>query len=378
MPSVFETLWNLRANPFDPAEDFHGTPFNPGFLLGSLDPQADPRSLGFYYDVYDWEFSKLVGGIDAAGALKRFPNATLLSAPKSLMALIWGTDDSGCESLQNLILHKIQKQHNQGPLIVRVHLESSNGAENVKFIARMFMRYYAREVALPTYEDLNRDYEMETAQQGAGRDSYFASLFQIWELDIRNKSGNRPIVLVLTGADQYEAWRVIYYSTAYLFNYIIVLTKDEQEARSCFLSLERAHKNVVLIRTRELPIEDAKAYLESRISKQRLAATGSGNAAEPFSVDALRSLYAPGSRSKELSGLNADQGDRGAVAFSIGWLNKRFHRALQEHLSKLRAIAEAKGLGTIDDLAPQHLDPKEMTIGPGGLLDANEKIYKNQ
>jgi hypothetical protein len=349
-------LWNLRTHPFSPEE-------NPPFihdLLDPLDPRKDARLTKFYFDLYDWENSKrLVRLIAQNQNAERFPRQNNLVDPKSLLMLLAGPDNTGRVSLRNLILHKIELQSGHKPLEVEVDLDGMDAAANVMRVATAFLDSYdlAAETK-PTYEELNKVYDRERVQLNAGLRSFYSPLFQSWRR--RVQANPRPPVLLITGINDYESWRVIYNSTWHLFPFIIVLTTVQRDAVTCYNLLLAERKNVALIKSRELELDLARAYLQTRIGMAlNNSAVQNVNQLEPFTDAALKDLYKRGPTAKPNE----------PVSFDIQWLNRTFQRGLDEHIERLKKV--------ILELGPeglQNLEPQKKLISPTNLRDARENL----
>jgi hypothetical protein len=360
MTQLFQTLWSLRTHPFRPDADAQGQPFGPDILLKPLDPHADQRLIDFYYDLYDWRQSSLIQGLAKNVVFRRFPTEADLVDPKSLLILIAGEDNTGRESLRNLILHKIQAQTCSQPLVVEATLDSQNPAENVKTVARVFMNEYDLQETQPPFEELQRIYLRETREQGAGADTY-STLFQLWRPRVR-KHCPRPIVLLLTSGDRYDNWQAIYNATRHLFNYIVVLTKNVPNAETCNKLVKAENKNVVLIKARRLELQEARAYLEARLAQERLAQVAPPDPLLPFADEALKALYEPGPSAKPSD----------IVRWDIGWLNKTFLRALDDHLTNLSTLAQQQSQRVED------LPPPQLVIGASAVRAARESLNQGQ
>src|SRR6267154_5608018 len=160
------SIWKLRTHPFRRPTDADGNPLPDNVLFSSLNPLEDKRLVRFYFDIYNWDRSKLVNGLDRTKLLDRFPDATSLKESKGILILISGEDAAGRESLQNLILHKIELENaGKKPLLINVNLDGLKQTANVKLIARRFCRVYKREEFLePDADDLKDLYTSETKE----------------------------------------------------------------------------------------------------------------------------------------------------------------------------------------------------------------------
>ncbi len=318
MTQLVQQFWSLNTHPFRPAA-------NGGALLSTLDPRKDSQWLQFYYDLYDWQHSTLLNGLDPGMALTRFPATAELADPKSLLILIAGAENTGRESLCNLILHKIKLQFNQELLVTEAILDTKNPSENIKAAARLFMSQYDLEELAPSYEELNKFYLRETGAQAKPTSTY-STLFQMWKPRVRRACA-RPLILLLRGGESYDNWKALYESTAHLFDFVIVLATKVTDAETCNQLLKTENKNVVLIKARKLAVNDAVTYLQARLRLLRVPAGAQPNSLLPFTAAALQSLYAPGPTAEGKP-----------VEWEIGMLNKSLCCALDDHIGRLEIL----------------------------------------
>jgi len=316
-------------------------------LLQPLDPTKDERLVNFYYDFYNWTNSNLIQNIDSNSAFKMFPAQVDMTNLKSLMILIAGYNNSGRESLRNLIIHKIRCQAGNAPLLVEVDIPDRNHADNIKMIARSFNRAYkTAALAAPSYEDLKTLYDEETAGRATGVDSFYSSLFQAIQTAIRGHCAV-PVVLIVTGVNDYEVWRAIHNSTRYLFQFTIVLSSDVLNARTCNNLMKTDGRNVVLIESPKLGLASATNYLKNRLKSERIDKNNpvTNNQLGPFTTKALEALFAPSESAKETE----------QIEWEIGWLNRRLQAALDDHLTALQKIVDLNGEKVLATLNPQEL-----------------------
>jgi|SRR5262245_6768251 len=354
MDDILKSLWDLRTHPFFPKIDLGGDAFNRDILLNPLDPQVEKRALNYYYDLYDWRYSQLIRGLSTHIAFERFPTADDLAEPKSLLILITGRDNTGRESLRNLILHKIREQTGQAPLNVPVVLNGREPAPNAKTIANLFNLIYGNEEKGSSIPQLQEQYDRLTKERGAGSDNY-SGLFQSMKYLVSHCC-NRPLILLLSGADHYDTWAAIYKSAGLLFDYIIVLTTNELYAITCNDILKAENRNISLIRTKPLVEDDARKYLQTRLAKERLGHMANLAPLAPFTEEALEELYKRGTAVQKE---NATE----PVALDIKRLNKILRRAVDLHLDSLRRK------NNLHALAPQ-----ELLIGADEIREACEKV----
>jgi hypothetical protein len=327
----------LRTHPFRPKADAAGQPFDdPDLLLKPLDPRLDPRLAEFYFDHYDWQ-----GSIRQirSGTFTNFPTQKEMVNRGPMMILITGADNTGRESLRNLILHEIGSQFGN-PLLVKATLDTFNAAENIKLIATLFLSAYRREEALPPHALLRESFDEQAGEKDPGARNNYSTLFQLWRDDVL-PACKRPLVLLAEGGDSHDLWRQIYESTSHLFRFVIVTTKNEPHANACYLGL--SGKNRVLVKAKLLGQQWAREYLAARLADERPAAAAPDDLT-PFSQEALNALYEPGIKFKP--------GD--AIEWSIGWLNETFSAIVDSHVSALLDLVEKQGK-VLEDLEPDEL-----------------------
>lgn len=347
-------LWNLRTHPFSPQVDAQGKPFvDPSgappkreFWLNPLDPKIDGRFINFYFDFYDWQYSNLIHRISRQAIFEKFPSNSDLKEPKSLLIIIHGYDGMGRESLRNLILHKIRIESGAEPILVEAELASIDHAETVKTIARNFWDAYEdANMKSPTRTDLKEIYEEETKDPPPkGSDSPYQNLFGRMNRKIRKVAPQVPTVLLLqprykTGGDIYDTWQAIYNSTHPLFQYIIIVTANPNDAKTCNTQFTANGKNVALIVLRFLKQQDARDYLETRLEQERVGPPPVPSPLAPFTEEALKELFEPGA-AVDKKAYSPD--------FNIAELNRTFICALDYHLCWLQQQ-------DITTLKPEHL-----------------------
>lgn len=328
---LLKTFYFLRTHPFSPTSDETGAPIEYDIFASPLNPQADSRALSYYFDVYDWQRFEVVAGLkpllDAAHP-GRTGGSFLKITAKPLLLIISGFDNTGRESLLNLLMHLLGKQY---PGIVPFEVELADVAHegNVLTVAQFFLASYGLIPPAPQQSELAQLYDTVTKNPIIGTETVYHNLFQIWKARISPRS-KAIFALVLRGKVNRDSWRVIYNSTSSLFPISFVLTHQEDYALACFNALRREGRNVVLIKSRFLDKANASSYLQSRLDCEREAQRPPASLA-PFTEEALEALYEKGSR--------ADAGI--PISFPVGLVTKTFRRALDDKLAQLAAIPVA-------------------------------------
>src|SRR5579864_3612743 len=117
---ILERLYYLKSHPFG---DVYETP---------LDPRVDAAHLSYYFDLYDWDRSPLLQRISPTEGLAVFPEDRAFAGSGSMLILIAGSNQTGRESLRNLILHKITQEtptQDQPPIVTELELDEGDRAE---------------------------------------------------------------------------------------------------------------------------------------------------------------------------------------------------------------------------------------------------------
>lgn len=365
--------WQLRTHPFYPRVDSQGNAYmddngvaaSREFWQQPLNPQIDRRFIHFYFDLYDWDRSELIQHISTQTAFQRFTALRAMREPRSVLIVIQGSEGTGCESMRNLILHKIKEDSNGlKPVVTEVELDSNNQTENMKEIARTFYDAYDNSgYPAPTRAVLKEIYDEEKNDPNPGAASVHASLFRRLNRRIRAARTDHRMVLLLKGTlntlgDTYDTWEIVYNSTSTLFQYIIVLTTREDHAHTIHKIFRRDNKNVTLIKARELELNAAKDYLQARLAYQRTGPVT--DQLLPFTDQALTELFEPGSTAVSRRGKPI------SVPFNIDMLNRTFLCALDYRLCQLKGRD------------PNHLTPQDLQIGPDTILEVRRRINNGE
>jgi hypothetical protein len=358
MIEILQAL-RLRTHPFRPLEDAAGQPFNdPDLLLKPLDPLQDARLKYFYFDHYLWQGS--IRNISPNTAFVTFPTKAEMVNQGPLMVLISGSDNTGRESLRNLILHRIGTDFGP-PVPIQATLAGLNHAQNIRSIAEIFLFTYNQYEPAPALAVLQPPFDGQTGQANVGAANNYSTLFQIWRNSVA-LSSKRPLVLLLDGTESHDLWRAVYDSTSHLFRFIIVMTKNEAHANACYTGL--GGKNRVLIKAKPLGPQHAEEYLAARLASERVDPPGSQQPLMPFSQNALEVLYEPGATFKK--------DDK--VEWPIGWLNETFSAVMDDHLATLNTrLKELRQLGhDVSDI-----NPNELMIDAALVRAVRKRLYQS-
>jgi hypothetical protein len=352
---VLSLVYQFRTHPFSPSLGADGQPLKDPFAL-PLDPAAEPRHIGYYYDLYDWSGSSQVGPLDAARLVQSFPEPADLVNFGPLLTILAGADHSGRESLRNLLLHKIGQQLGP-PLMISLTLEGGDRSQIVKQVAELFLLEYPNHFSAPTFDLLQKAFQTMTRTKSVGHQySYYANLFQYWRNQIQ-ATCNRPLVLNIKGKPDYNTWQVLYNSTRELFPYFFVLTGDVAAAKTCRETMQGG--NVAVIVAPLLSEMEALKYVRLRVSKERPNEMPSS--IEPFTPAAISALYQRGPTASQ------------DVRWQIAFINRTMRRALDDHLQMLLGILQARGA-----LDRALLSPQEIEIDAGAVRRAREALNMGQ
>jgi hypothetical protein len=324
---VLNSVYQLRTHPFAPAVDETGAVIAYDVFGSPLDPQTDPRSLAYYFDVYDWSRFETAAGLgtlmDAAQSRPGTADLLRSSSAGPLMVLISGFDNSGRESLLNLLMRVLSIQH-PGIVPIEVGLADVANDGNVLTVAQIFLYSYNLSPPAPPQAVLAASFDTVVKNPVIGPDTAYHSLFQIWRTSFHIRPAP-AFALVLRGNVNRDTWRVIYNSTSTLFSIFIVLTHREDYADGCFNALSREGRNVALVKAKFLDKARATVYVQWRLAQERIS-PAPRDALSPFTNEALDALFEKGSRP-----------DDRPITFPVGFVNKTLRRAMDDKLAQLAA-----------------------------------------
>lgn len=318
MPDPVLQRLGLHTDPFVP-DLVDGQNIDPMLFDRALDPRVQPLLLKYYYDVYHWSDSGLVGNLVPGRGLGNFPAPDAVD--DSLLILVAGTEDTGRASLLNLIRHEIRRT---SPAMYEVESEndSRDQVDQVVTIAENFITEWSETKKGHAKKDLLDHFKLLTARPSAGTKTHYPGLFR----QLRKSAdacGISPVVVLVRKADDHDVWSVIYYSLAPLAKYVIVETTKSDQARACYDQITKDSGNVALIDARRLDVDTARCYLAARLQSERI--NPAANALWPFSDKALAAIYKPGS-----------QPQAGGVKWPIGSLRGMLRATFRDHLQSLR------------------------------------------
>lgn len=255
MPSIRETIWKLRTDPFYPDIDSSGNPIPPAALNKSLNPLVDDRVVPLYFDVYDWTASDLVRDLSKQHALGTFPTPRTLPGT-GLLVLISGSRETGLDSLANLVLHKIKlTAGGQALLVVDVELEGRDKVRSVAAVARRIINRV--EFGQPQITDgekiarrMEAQYDRVNKEQEGRKDATYSELFQTFR-DLLEPV-DRTLVIKITKGGYHDSWVRIHDSTKSCCSYVIVMTPDFPYAKTCYDAMIGSSLNVAWVQAKPL------------------------------------------------------------------------------------------------------------------------------
>lgn len=357
---ILNGIWKLRTDPFYPETDVTGARLAAAALDKTLDPTIDERVIPYYFDVYDWSQSTLVGELSAQEGLRRFPEPRTLPGV-GLLVLISGDRESGLDSLANLVLHKIRRM-SSGPqqkptIVVEVELEGRDKNRNVETVASEIINCIKFCATIPSAKEIATDMRVEytrvVAEQAGRKDATYLELFRLFK-QLVAPTGHSLVIKVTRGGD-FDSWMRISESARACCPYAIVTTANVAQAKTCYEAMVGNNQNVVWIQA--LPLNHAKAreFLRMRLAAHRVGDLPPAvDAYFPFTAEALDALYEPG----------ADAAPDKPVHYPIGWLRRTLYSALKEQLD---ALGRQAGAG---------IDPARTAIGRAEIVTVRNRMNR--
>jgi hypothetical protein len=358
---VLERVWQLRTDPFYPEVGRDGSAIQKNAVERSLDPHVDPNVLAFYFDVYDWTSSHLVGGLSEQHALAKFPEPRMLPSDAPLTILISGARQTGLDSLANLIVHKIEKSVPQDCLVCEVELESRDKAKNVLAVARSIMD--AIEYANPPFVEsphvvprMSAKYEQVRKEQEGQKDGAYSELFRAFGR-IMAPLHRALIIKIASGGDN-DSWVRIQEAVKSCCSYVLVLTPDLAYAKTCYDAMITLRQNIAWIQALPLDEQKAREYVVKRLSAVRIHDRAQ-NSLLPFTESAITALYEPGTAAQKGQPLK----------HPIGWLRRTLHQAIRDQVEQITVSYP-------DEQSLQRIDPAHTYIREDVVKRARDTLNK--
>jgi hypothetical protein len=365
MKEVLDTF-HLRTPPFFPEIGPDGEPVDKNLVARALNPALDARLLHYYFDLYDWSESPMIGGISQVKAFDRFPEDIDLNQDGTMLVLLSGTSQTGRDSLANLILFAIEKKLDKKPFMVLAELDDLSREQNIKDLARLFISSLEESPSFSQeyIRSLEAIYESEIKEVSVGSQTLFPVLFKRLSSKVKSRL-KMPIVFMVKGERQtFDFWRCLYNSTRSLADFIIVQTSQVADASTCRARLSNEGKNVAHIHAPLLDIYMAEQYIRARLAAERPTGVTipPTDGLIPFSRAALDVLYEPG----------ADSNGR-TPKWSIGWLRRTLLRAMEDHFDELTEVMVKNNVTTLSALPPASL-----LIGRERVLKTRRSLNLNR
>jgi hypothetical protein len=367
MPTILENVWKLRTDPFYPDKDCSGRPIAADALDKTLDPLVDERVIPYYFDVYDWTASALVGDLSPEEGLLTFPTPRTLPG-EGLLVLISGDRESGLDSLANLVLHKIKHTHGGQPgkplLIVDVELESRDPVRNVAAVASHLINAVRYCETVPNRQaiadEMRGEYTRVTGEQAGRKDASYSELFRAFR-NLLKPVDHTLVIKIIKGGD-YDSWVRIHESAKSCCSYVIVTTASVPQAKTCYDAMTGRNLNVAWIQAKPLGHSKAQEFVANRIAAHRTGAIpNSVGKLFPFTAEALAALYEPG--------VGATPGK--PIDYPIGWLRRTLYAALAEHLKTMNLT-----YGAASDEALAAIDVAKTALGPAEVIRTRNKLNR--
>jgi hypothetical protein len=330
----------LKMDPFLPDE------IDPKKFEKALDPHDDPRLLNYYFDVYHWSDSGLVGELDPPVGLRNFPSPDEMNQP--LLLIVSGTEDTGRRSLVNLLRHEI-KALSPNAYEVESFLGSRDAVAHVENIALSFISSWEQTKKPHTREELSAQYSLFTAKTSVGNGAHYPNLFARFR-QATDTCGIDPVVVIVRKGDHYDVWASIYQSLAPLAKYVIVETTKPDHARTCYEQISKEGGSVALMDARRLDLSSARRYVAARLKAER--AQASDDELWPFSDKSLAVLFKPGVQPQD-----------GGVRWPIGSLRGMLRATFESHVSWMTSQAKP----------PQELSDHECRITEATATQASSR-----
>jgi hypothetical protein len=350
-------------------------------LLNTLNPsvknQNSQEIIDLYFDLYDWQNSISIQGLSKTDLFKVFPRIEdIKDSDDSMLIVIAGLEQTGRESLKNLILYKIKKQFADFyPL--EHNLQARDDIVNLKNIANLFKLHCEFDQEISSHpiasKRMNEHYLAETSKSDNLTTYTFYGIFELWKNMFKilyqrgeiNAFYKRPRVLILRSAeenDDKEFWQRICNSACLVFDFIIILTQDLRHANSFYERIKDKKKNIVLIKTQVFNLELTQKYLMDRLKSVSIQAPPKSNPLFPFSEQVLKkALYTPGSTAK-----------KGEIPYwEIGKLNKTFIKVIDKHIANLLQLEQELGMANV-------LPEDKLLIQQEIISDVREEINQGR
>jgi hypothetical protein len=289
----------LKTNPFSPERVEDGNTVRFDFTAGPLSPEGNPSHLQYYFDIYKWSDSQLVGNIGADGRLRAFPDQV---GRPGMIIVISGFSGTGRTSLINLMRYEIRKRANPAPLVIEYSIQiTGDRIQDARNFATRIIGTVAKATASDKRKEVKNlskkmqatfaDWKENATPQNANTDF----LFQGLALDLEDALPGAQIVFSLDATDYMntpDTWRPTCTMLRHLSNYIILSLSNRDHAIYLLHSLTK-NAPVVWVDAPRVDASTAKRFLANRLASERNAQALPGQDLFPFTDEAIEALFAP-------------------------------------------------------------------------------------
>lgn len=283
--------WGFRTNPFEPERSVNdGASRSINLIRGPLKPNTDAAHLEFYFDLYAWKSERL-NGIEPNGRLRVFtPDDTQM-----MTLLISGARGCGRTSLRNLLIYEIQHHAKEKPIVVDYEIALANDEkQNASGLADFL--FDALEIVGVDTGPLQT---MFWARFNRATPPTPAAIFASLKPKIRELLPEAPIVFVLDGSNSNvtaDTAKTVCGMLRNIADYAILSVTDDEDAAHLTHHFTTTQRPVAWVDSPRVDEARMRAYLQARLGAERSAANP--DMLHPFTDDALRELFAPGSNAK--------------------------------------------------------------------------------
>lgn len=313
--------YQFRTSPFSPTIGTSG-PIQAELFDYTFDPMMEPKTLPYYFDLYDWGRRNLFNGFSEATIFQQSPPAR---PPQPLLIVVSGNSATGRTSLINRIVKKIADDVGAiaPPLPVNVRFGGQDRGANMFAMADMLAATFQIEYDTPVLTNLATAIQAAIPSPTTTLDTY-VRLFDRIALFLP-RLPRRTIVYLLSGVDDFKTWAACFDVARVVATYVIIETGSATESNACMRLMIASGRGSTAqhIRANQLTRESARQYLVERLDAEREEIAALGRLV-PFTEAALDGLFAPGT---ETAG--------GTVSLPIWRVRKTLRLALELHADSL-------------------------------------------
>jgi hypothetical protein len=297
----------LKTHPFSPERNEGGRLIHFDYASGPICPEVDSHYLRYYFDVYTWSNTQLLGKIGPDGRLEAFPSP--IGRP-GLIVVISGFAGTGRTSLINLLLYEIKTRAASTPLITDYPIKiTRNRVQDAKNFASNFIRAVTKFTAGSKRKEIrNLPKKMQTTfnewkENLSPEEPNTDFLFQGLAMDAQDALPDTQIVFSLDATDYMntpDTWRPTCTMLRHLANYIILSLSNRDHAIYILNSLMKNGFQIVWVDAPRVDVTRTKHFLAHRLAAERGGAAV-GEELFPFSDEAIAALFSPTSGDQPIS-----------------------------------------------------------------------------